>query len=136
MHHDDHYYQLARKRVKAKKGFYAHLITYCSVIGMLMVVNLLIDPWDWWFQFPAMGWGFGLVFHYLGVFVFDKSKYATTAWEERAIEKEMDRMRGYDPPEWQSAPSEAEIDEEPFNEELELRDFKKLRREWDDADFV
>jgi hypothetical protein len=60
----------ARKRVKAKKGFYAHLSSYIITIGFFFFVNLLSSPGDWWFYWPALAWGVGLVSHYFGVFGF------------------------------------------------------------------
>jgi len=42
-----------------------------------------------WFIWPIFGWGIGLIFHFLGVFVFTRP----SDWERREIEKEMERLR-------------------------------------------
>lgn len=53
--------QQAHKRV----DFRAHLMVYCVVIGALWGMWALTSkgyPWPVW---PMLGWGIGLVFHYL-----------------------------------------------------------------------
>ena len=86
---EEELYNLARKRVEEKKGFYTHFAVY-------IVVNiLLVAIWAWtgdgfpWFIFPLGGWGIGILFHFLGVFVFSKE----TGWERRAMEKEVERLK-------------------------------------------
>jgi len=82
------YYEQARKKVKQKQGFYAHLFSYVIVIGFLLVINLATGGFPW-FLFPAAGWGMGLAFHALATFNvpgFSKD------WEQRMIREEMLRM--------------------------------------------
>lgn len=58
---DHQLHQLARKRVEFK----GHLIAYCIIIGscwIIWAVTGLHYPWPLW---PMVGWGIGLVFHYL-----------------------------------------------------------------------
>ncbi|MEM3448648.1 MAG: 2TM domain-containing protein [Nitrososphaerota archaeon] len=50
----------------AKRGFIAHLITYILVNAMLVVINLVYTREVIWFFFPLIGWGIGLIFHYIG----------------------------------------------------------------------
>lgn len=63
----------ARRRAAAEVGFYAHLMTYLSVIGLLAVINILTG-WNssrgitLWFLWPAFGWGIGLFAHFMGLF--------------------------------------------------------------------
>src|SRR5215468_7561487 len=57
----------ARRRAAAEVGFYAHLQSYLGVIAFLALINALTS-WYPWFLWPALGWGFGLFFHYMGVF--------------------------------------------------------------------
>lgn len=42
-----------------------HLAVYISVIALLAGINLLTSPGDWWVQWPALGWGIGLLSHAL-----------------------------------------------------------------------
>jgi hypothetical protein len=82
-------YQVARKRVEEKKGFYTHLASYIVVNAMLVIIWALTGHGYPWFIWPLAGWGIGLVFHFLGVFAFNKG----TAWESKEIEKEVERLR-------------------------------------------
>lgn len=123
-------YKLAKKKVKKKKGFYQHFSVYLAVIGFLAFINFATEPWDIWFIFPAASWGIAIVIHYLNVFGFPFTKgIMTPEWEEREIEKEMEKLDLQNPPRQRTAPPE-------MNEELELKEFKKLRSEWDDQEFV
>jgi len=69
-------YELAEKRARDIKGFYIHLTVYCVVIVILTVVNFVtmrIGGYTfYWFLFPLGGWGFGLFWHAMAVFVFEK----------------------------------------------------------------
>ena len=57
----------ARRRAAAEVGFYQHLQSYLGVIAFLALINAL-TTWYPWFIWPALGWGLGLFFHYMGVF--------------------------------------------------------------------
>ena len=80
-------YEKARKRVEAKIGFYIHLGIYVGVNILLVIINLLTSREFLWFVFPLLGWGIGVLFHGLGVFVFSKE----SAIKERMIRKEMEK---------------------------------------------
>jgi hypothetical protein len=73
---DEELYELARRRVEEKSGFYVHLIVYVCVNALLVLIWALAGaprvtaaeiPW---FAFPLGGWGMGLLGHFLRVFVF------------------------------------------------------------------
>lgn len=78
-------YQKAKKRVEAKVGFFIHLTVYIVVGILLIIINISSSGQKLWFKWPLIGWGIGVLFHGLGVFVFS-GKPAIT---ERMIEKEM-----------------------------------------------
>lgn len=82
-------YRRAKKRVDAIKGFYSNLLSYCLVIPFLFFINYMTSPNYWWFFWPMLGWGIGLVFHGFGVFghnlIFGKD------WEDRKIKELMDK---------------------------------------------
>ncbi len=87
---EEEIYEQARKRVEEKKGFFVHLTVY------ILVNILLVMIWAFghgggfpWFIFPLGGWGIGIIFHFLSVFVFSRS----TGWEKREIEKEAEKLR-------------------------------------------
>jgi len=80
--------ELAERRAGAKFGFYSHALVYVVVNAGLAVLNLLTDPRYLWFVWPLVGWGIGLAAHGLSVFT------ALSGLRERAVEREMDRLRG------------------------------------------
>lgn len=88
---EEEIYQKARKRVEEKKGFYSHLAVYIVVNGMLVVIWALTSHGEGhpWFVWPMGGWGIGLVFHGLSVFLFGKE----TGWERSEVEKEAEKIR-------------------------------------------
>lgn len=49
------------------RGFLGHLGVYVIIIGALGMINLLTGPSDPWFLWPALGWGTGLAFHFMGI---------------------------------------------------------------------
>ncbi|MXV50414.1 hypothetical protein GS399_05465 [Pedobacter sp. HMF7647] len=60
--------------VDPKKGFRIHLLVFVIVTPIIWLVWYLTGsayPWPLW-STPA--WAIGIVFHYLGVYVFKKSK--------------------------------------------------------------
>lgn len=126
MNQDDKYIR-ARKRVKAKKGFYGHLSSYVVVGIFFFAMNMLTDPFDIWWPFPMLSWGIGLGIHYLTVFGFPGSGVLSKEWEDREMEKELRRV-GYDPEEELMYEDEVEDHIEP-EDELDLRDIRRERQE-------
>jgi len=60
--------------IDPKKGFRIHLIVFLLGTPAIWLAWYLTDrtyPWPLW-STPA--WGIGVLFHYLGVFVFSRSK--------------------------------------------------------------
>ncbi len=86
---EEELYQIARKRVEEKKGFFIHLTIYIIVNVILVIIWATTGARFPWFIFPLGGWGIGIIFHFLGTFVFSKE----TNWERKEIEKEVARMK-------------------------------------------
>ena len=87
---EEELYREARKRVEAKKGFFVHLTVYIIVNIMLVLIWAFPAGGGFpWFVFPLGGWGIGILFHFLGTFVFSRQ----TDWERKAIEKEVERLK-------------------------------------------
>ena len=84
----DEPYDRARKRVEAKIGFYIHLAVYVCVNALLIGINLITTPDALWFIWPFAGWGIGLFFHGLAVFMFSSGGKI----KERMIERELERQ--------------------------------------------
>ena len=79
---EDEKYESAKRQVSALKGFYVHLTTYVAVMALLFVVDIATGE-DWWFYWPAIGWGFFVFLH--GASVGLGSRSFGTAWEEKKI---------------------------------------------------
>lgn len=123
----DPIYQQARKRVQEKKGFYTHLTVYISVGAFFLAMNILtMDPWEpdkWWFFFPLMPWGVGLLIHYFSVFGLPGTDILTQKWEEQEMEKELHRLR--------------KKKENMPEEKLDLKEVQKVKKEnWNEDDLV
>jgi hypothetical protein len=86
---EEEIYQRARKRVDEKKSFFSHLAVYIVVNAVLILIWAFTSRGYPWFVWPLGGWGIGLVFHFLGVFLFSKE----TGWERNEIEKDAARIR-------------------------------------------
>jgi len=50
----------------AKKGFKAHLTSYIIMNTILVIINLLTDPSKLWCLGSIVGWGVGIIAHYIG----------------------------------------------------------------------
>lgn len=82
---DNERYEQARRRVEAKIGFFTHLGVYVVVNALLIIINLQNSPDQLWFYWPLLGWGIGIVFHALGVFVF----FSGSVLKKRLIDREL-----------------------------------------------
>ncbi|MFC1921245.1 2TM domain-containing protein [Chloroflexota bacterium] len=85
---EDEIYEQAKKIVEEKRGFYVHITAYIVVnITLILIWAFAAGGGYPWFLWCLGGWGIGLLFHFLGVFVFGgKSSRA-------AIEKEAKKLR-------------------------------------------
>jgi hypothetical protein len=82
-------YRVARRHVERKIGFTIHLAVYLVVNTGLILLNLLVVPNKVWAVWPFLGWGIGLLFHGLAVFLHAPG----TAWKERMIENELKKIQ-------------------------------------------
>ncbi len=76
----------ARKRAKVKMDFIRHVAAYLTVMVILAIINNLTDSSYQWWLWPALGWGIGIVAHFLTVFIGD------SGLEKKLIEKELQKM--------------------------------------------
>lgn len=81
-------YEIAKKAVEEKIGFYIHLSCYLIVNGFLSFLSLRNGGF-FWPIFSIAGWGIGLIFHGLGVFGF----FNSSTWKEKQIRKELEKQR-------------------------------------------
>jgi hypothetical protein len=88
----DEDYRRARRRVRRVMAFYRHLTTYVSVILLLLLIDVVTGPEEFWVQWVAIVWGVILLIHFLNVFAFDQLLGREA--EKRMIERELQRRRG------------------------------------------
>lgn len=53
------------KKEAERRRFLLHLSIFGVVSFMFLIVNWLYFPDEAWFLYPIVGWGFGLMVHYL-----------------------------------------------------------------------
>jgi len=98
-------YERAQKRVNEIKGFYGHLTAYIAVNAVLLLASgkihfivlsegalgnpKFLDWIDWNIFGTPIIWGIGLLIHAL--FVFKASPFFGKNWEERQIQKQMNK---------------------------------------------
>ena len=81
-------YEIAEKRVKAKKDFYKNLGTWAIVNVVLVIVWALTDVTGYmWFLWPLCIWGFFVLVHFVQAFVFKPRS------DKGAIEKEVEKIK-------------------------------------------
>ena len=93
---DEQILEEARKRVKAKKAFFIHVLTYIAVNAVLVLIWFLSggsDTYsgDWtggkWFLWPLTIWGVFVVVEGFRVFVIDRKP------DVNEVQKEADRIK-------------------------------------------
>ena len=72
------------EEAERRVGFKIHLSTYILVNLGLIAINLWLSPQYLWVVFSALGWGIGVVSHYLSVYQF-KTMFS--------IEKEFEKLK-------------------------------------------
>jgi len=80
-----------QKQVKEMKIFYLHLMAYCVVIALLMVINVITYPFYLWFLWPVLGWGIPIAFHAMSVF--NMTPFLGQGWEQRKIEELIEKEK-------------------------------------------
>jgi hypothetical protein len=80
--------RLARRRAKAKMGWFIHAAVYAAV--NLLLIALSVAGGQRWAIYPLLGWGIGLLFHGLSVWAFAPGGNLM----ERMVERERTRLSG------------------------------------------
>jgi hypothetical protein len=82
-------YEQARAQVLRLRQFYIHLMVYILVNAFLIAISLVNGSnWSIW---PLLGWGVGLGAHAITVFV--NGGMLGAKWEEREIQRQLDREK-------------------------------------------
>ena len=92
---NDDIYNKAIKRIRAKKGFFYHLIAYIGVLVLLYAIMYLVNNGQ---ILPviivALSWGIGLATHYFNAFGTEQLGFLgfNSNWEEEELEKELEKL--------------------------------------------
>ena len=81
--------RLARRRAGAKLGWYSHAAIYVVVNLVLFAISQYGFGERRWSVFPLLGWGVGLAFHGISVFVLGTG----SELRERMVRKERERIQ-------------------------------------------
>jgi len=85
---EEEVYEVAKKRVRAKKEFYSNFGAWAVVNAILVIIWALTSPGGYmWFLWPLCIWGFFILVHFMKAFVFQPKP------EKGAIEKEAEKIR-------------------------------------------
>jgi hypothetical protein len=77
-------YQRAERELRTEQeriGFFVHAVVYVLVNALLITINLVYVPEVVWFFYPLIGWGIGLVMHFLFSIVLVQNQ--TENWQAR-----------------------------------------------------
>jgi hypothetical protein len=88
----------AHREVDELRGFYSHLTLYVGVMVLLFLVDAAMGG-GWWVQWPALGWGVGVIAN--AVTVYGRRRWGTQ-WEERQVAATLAREASRETP--RSAP--------------------------------
>jgi len=80
-------YKAARERAEAIQGLYIHLLVFAVINAGLFGINWVTrgDNGGWWFYWPLLGWGIGLLIHVLVAI----APVSSPAWVDRRAERIM-----------------------------------------------
>lgn len=81
--------RIARKRAGAKIGWYIHAAVYIAVNAVLFLISSQGLGQRNWSLYPALGWGLGLLFHGVAVWLAG----AGSDFRERLVDKERERLQ-------------------------------------------
>jgi hypothetical protein len=87
---DDDYKQ-ARRAVRRRMGFFRHVSTFVSVLALLLIIDIVTGPDEFWVQWVALVWGIVLAVHFLNTFVFDAILGRDA--ERRMVERELRKRK-------------------------------------------
>ncbi len=78
----------ARQVARRKMDFLRHVIIYLVVMAVLAIINNVTGGGYQWWLWPALGWGIGVVAHFLSAFL-----YAGGNLEKRLVQKELEKIK-------------------------------------------
>ena len=86
---DEQLKRMAKRRVE----FRDHLFIYVIVNAVLIAINMLTVPQFWWFLFPLVFWGIGLIFHWREAYQGDEDSRVEREYQKLKSEKRVVRRK-------------------------------------------
>jgi len=108
-------YEEAKKRVKKKKDFHSNLTSYLTWSAVLLFINLFVTRGYFWSLWVIGFWGLSILQKAISVY---GSPFSSPDWEQREIEKEMERLRKQDFPKKKEKQHNKEEDKKWNDDEL------------------
>lgn len=136
---EDREYWEAKKRVDKIKKFYRNLASWAGTSVFLIALNIFLTGGITWARYPVFFWGISIliqVFHIIRLQRMDKN------WEERQIRRFTGR--NYQPRNTSVAEIPGEQQED-YSDELlnqqeremaDLKEYRQLKKPWEDKDLV
>ena len=84
----------AHRWVRRKRVFYTILVVYAALSVLWFAIDVLTGTDDWWFYWPMLG--AGIAVGVVGLMMFGAGAFFGHAWEEREVDRYMERHRGTD----------------------------------------
>jgi hypothetical protein len=81
----------ARRWVRRKRIFYTIVVVYLALSAMWFTIDILTGSEDWWFYWPMLGVGIGVVV--TGLIMFGVGGLFGAEWERREVDRYMERRR-------------------------------------------
>lgn len=126
-------YKIATEKVRKMKKFYRHLSSFMFTSIFLMVLFFFLRMPPWISFIVIAGWGIGIAGEAIEVFGFPGTG---RSWEERKIEEEMQKLEDDSPQAYRQQGQETIAEEDESEDTLELPEYRKAGRKWDESDFV
>ena len=125
--YDEELERRVRKRVKAKAGFMKHFATYLVFVAFFFVLNAISSFGNWWWYWPALGWGLGVALHYVNAVGLPGTHEMLESWEIEETARELKKWRQNSERALPSGDSDS----------LDLPELEKEKRSsYDEEDFV
>jgi hypothetical protein len=78
-------FKAAKERAEQVQGLLIHLMVYTVVNLSLFIIDALSGD-GWWFYWPLLGWGIGLVLHLLTL----SAPVFSPGWAERRARRQLE----------------------------------------------
>jgi len=85
-------FKRAQARVRRIRSFYSNVITFILVNILLFVINLISNPYNLWFYWVTIIWGFVLIVQAINIFTI-RDHFLGEEWEKKKIKDLIDKEK-------------------------------------------